>query len=175
MSLVKLSDGRLGQLDREKKTIKTLPLTDYDLPPFTYHLNDDQFKNRVIRTVGGELTWVYNIYDEELLYRHDHAHPAEYGIESVLLKGSKLTATLTSGEEIKVTVPILKLPKPADLHKSRLRDIGELYDEVVTKIVEQNSKGLTHLDMEYVDILLLKSKLEESGYSVDLENCRIGW
>lgn len=44
MSLVKLSDGRLGQLDRENKTIKTLPLMDYDLPPFTYQLNDDEFK-----------------------------------------------------------------------------------------------------------------------------------
>ena len=132
-------------------------------------------KNRTIRTVGGKLTWVYNNYDEELLYRHEHAHPVEPEIESVQLKGNKLTATLTSGEKISVSVPTLVLPKPEDLRKSRSRDIGELYDEVVTKIVEQNSKGLTHLDMEYVDILLLKSKLEESGYSVDLENCRIGW
>lgn len=41
-------------------TIKTLELWEGDLPSITYHLTEQDFKDQVIRTVGGLVKWVYS-------------------------------------------------------------------------------------------------------------------
>ena len=51
----------------------------------------------------------------------------------------------------------------------------ELLESTITKIVEHNAEGKTSLKMEYAELLTLKSKLEESGYLVDLADCEISW
>lgn len=101
--------------------------------------------------------------------------PEASQIESASLTGSKLEIRLSSGENISTIVPKLVLPKPEALRK--VRDQGEeaLLDSCIQKIVEQNSEGKTSLKMEYAELLTLKSKLEESGYLVDLADCEISW
>lgn len=96
-------------------------------------------------------------------------------IQAASLTGSKLELELSSGEKISTIIPKLELPKPEALRK--VRDQGEeaLLDSCIQKIVEQNSKGKTSLKMEYAELLTLKSKLEESGYLVDLADCEISW
>ena len=96
-------------------------------------------------------------------------------IQAASLTGSKLELELSSGEKISTIIPKLALPKPEALRK--VRDQGEeaLLDSCIQKIVEQNSKGKTSLKMEYAELLTLKSKLEESGYLVDLADCEISW
>ena len=101
--------------------------------------------------------------------------PEASKIESASLTGSKLEIRLSGGENISTIVPKLTLPKPEALRK--VRDQGEeaLLDSCIQKIVEQNSEGKTSLKMEYAVLLTLKSKLEESGYLVDLADCEISW
>lgn len=96
-------------------------------------------------------------------------------IRAASLTGSKLELELSSGGKISTIIPKLGLPKPEALRK--VRDQGEeaLLDSCIQKIVEQNSKGKTSLKMEYAELLTLKSKLEESGYLVDLTDCEISW
>lgn len=96
-------------------------------------------------------------------------------IQAASLTGSKLELELSSGEKISTIIPKLALPKPEALRK--VRDQGEeaLLDSCIQKIVEQNSEGKTSLKMEYAELLTLKSKLEESGYLVDLADCEISW
>lgn len=96
-------------------------------------------------------------------------------IQAASLTGSKLELELSSGGKISTIIPKLVLPKPEDLRK--VRDQGEeaLLDSCIQKIVEQNSEGKTSLKMEYAELLTLKSKLEESGYLVDLADCEISW
>lgn len=96
-------------------------------------------------------------------------------IQAASLTGSKLELELSSGEKISTIIPKLELPKPEALRK--VRDQGEeaLLDSCIQKIVEQNTKGKTSLKMEYAELLTLKSKLEESGYLVDLADCEISW
>lgn len=96
-------------------------------------------------------------------------------IQAASLTGRKLELTLSSGSKISTIIPKLVLPKPEALRK--VRDKGEeaLLDSCIQKIVEQNSKGKTSLKMEYAELLTLKSKLEESGYLVDLADCEISW
>lgn len=96
-------------------------------------------------------------------------------IQAASLTGSKLELELSSGEKISTIIPKLELPKPEALRK--VRDCGEhaLLDSCIQKIVEQNTKGKTSLKMEYAELLTLKSKLEESGYLVDLADCEISW
>ena len=96
-------------------------------------------------------------------------------IEIVKLTGRKLELALSSGNTISTIIPKLVLPKPEDLRK--VRDQGEdaLLDSCIQKIVEHNSKGLNSMKMEYAELLTLKSKLEESGYLVDLADCEISW
>lgn len=96
-------------------------------------------------------------------------------IETVKLTGRKLELALSSGNTISTIIPKLVLPKPEDLRK--VRDKGEeaLLDSCIQKIVEQNSEGKTSLKTEYAELLTLKSKLEESGYLVDLADCEISW
>lgn len=96
-------------------------------------------------------------------------------IQAASLTGSKLELELSSGGKISTIIPKLDLPKPEDLRK--VRDQGEeaLLDSCIQKIVEQNSEGKTSLKMEYAELLTLKSKLEESGYLVDLADCEISW
>ena len=96
-------------------------------------------------------------------------------IETVKLTGRKLELALSSGNTISTIIPKLVLPKPEALRK--VRDQGEeaLLDSCIQKIVEQNSEGKTSLKMEYAELLTLKSKLEESGYLVDLADCEISW
>lgn len=96
-------------------------------------------------------------------------------IETVKLTGRKLELALSSGNTISTIIPKLVLPKPEALRK--VRDKGEeaLLDSCIQKIVEQNSEGKTSLKMEYAELLTLKSKLEESGYLVDLADCEISW
>lgn len=96
-------------------------------------------------------------------------------IQAASLTGSKLELELSSGGKISTIIPKLVLPKPEALRK--IRDQGEeaLLDSCIQKIVEQNSEGKTSLKMEYAELLTLKSKLEESGYLVDLADCEISW
>lgn len=96
-------------------------------------------------------------------------------IQAASLTGSKLELELSSGGKISTIIPKLVLPKPEALRK--VRDKGEeaLLDSCIQKIVEQNSEGKTSLKMEYAELLTLKSKLEESGYLVDLADCEISW
>lgn len=96
-------------------------------------------------------------------------------IETASLIGRRLELALSGGETISMIIPKLELPKPEDLRK--IRDKGEeaLLDSCIQKIVEQNSEGKTSLKMEYAELLTLKSKLEESGYLVDLADCEISW
>lgn len=96
-------------------------------------------------------------------------------IQAASLTGSKLELELSSGGKISTIIPKLELPKPEDLRK--VRDQGEeaLLDSCIQKIVELNSEGKTSLKMEYAELLTLKSKLEESGYLVDLADCEISW
>lgn len=99
-------------------------------------------------------------------------------IESVSLTGSKLELALSSGNTISTIVPKLVLPKPEALRKIRehgANAVEALLDSCIQKIVEQNSEGKTSLKMEYAELLTLKSKLEESGYLVDLADCEISW
>lgn len=67
------------------------------------------------------------------------------------------------------------LPKPKDLRKIREHGVEALLDSCIQKIVEHNAEGKTSLKMEYAELLTLKSKLEESGYLVDLADCEISW
>ena len=102
--------------------------------------------------------------------------PAELPkIETASLIGRRLELALSSGNTISTIIPKLELPKPEALRK--IRDQGEeaLLDSCIQKIVEQNSEGKTSLKMEYAELLTLKSKLEESGYLVDLADCEISW
>lgn len=96
-------------------------------------------------------------------------------IQAASLTGSKLELELSGGVKISTIIPKLVLPKPEALRK--VRDKGEeaLLDSCIQKIVEQNSEGKTSLKMEYAELLTLKSKLEESGYLVDLADCEISW
>lgn len=96
-------------------------------------------------------------------------------IQAASLTGSKLELELSGGGKISTIIPKLVLPNPKDLRK--IRDKGEeaLLDSCIQKIVEQNSEGKTSLKMEYAELLTLKSKLEESGYLVDLADCEISW
>lgn len=96
-------------------------------------------------------------------------------IQAASLTWSKLELALSSGNTISTIIPKLELPKPEALRK--IRDQGEeaLLDSCIQKIVEQNTKGKTSLKMEYAELLTLKSKLEESGYLVDLADCEISW
>ena len=96
-------------------------------------------------------------------------------IETASLTGSKLELVLSSGNTISTIIPKLVLPKPEALRKIRERGNDELLESVIAKIVEQNSEGKTSLKMEYAELLTLKSKLEESGYLVDLADCEISW
>ena len=96
-------------------------------------------------------------------------------IETVKLTGRKLELALSSGNTISTIIPKLVLPKPEDLRKIRERGNDELLESTIAKIVEQNSEGKTSLKMEYAELLTLKSKLEESGYLVDLADCEISW
>ena len=102
--------------------------------------------------------------------------PAELPkIETASLIGRRLELALSSGNTISTIIPKLVLPKPKDLRK--VRDQGEeaLLDSCIQKIVEHNAEGKTSLKMEYAELLTLKSKLEESGYLVDLADCEISW
>lgn len=99
-------------------------------------------------------------------------------IETASLTGSKLDLKLSNGNTISTIIPKLVLPKPEALRK--IRDHGAnaveaLLDSCIQKIVELNSEGKTSLKMEYAELLTLKSKLEESGYLVDLADCEISW
>ena len=96
-------------------------------------------------------------------------------IQSASLTGSKLELKLSNGETISTIIPKLVLPKLEDLRKIRERGNDELLDSCIQKIVERNSEGKTSLKMEYAELLTLKSKLEESGYLVDLADCEISW
>lgn len=96
-------------------------------------------------------------------------------IQAASLTGSKLELELSSGEKISTIIPKLALPKPEDLRKIREQGEEALLDSCTQKIVEQNSEGKTSLKMEYAELLTLKSKLEESGYLVDLADCEISW
>ena len=96
-------------------------------------------------------------------------------IETVKLTGRKLELALSSGNTISTIIPKLELPKPEALRKIRERGNDELLESCIQKIVEQNSEGKTSLKMEYAELLTLKSKLEESGYLVDLADCEISW
>lgn len=96
-------------------------------------------------------------------------------IETASLTGSKLELALSSGNIISTIVPKLVLPKPKDLRKIREHGEEALLDSCIQKIVEHNAEGKTSLKMEYAELLTLKSKLEESGYLVDLADCEISW
>lgn len=99
-------------------------------------------------------------------------------IETASLTGRKLELTLSSGSKISTIIPKLELPKPEALRKIRehgANAVEALLDSCIQKIVEQNSEGKTSLKMEYAELLTLKSKLEESGYLVDLADCEISW
>lgn len=99
-------------------------------------------------------------------------------IETVKLTGRKLELALSSGNTISTIIPKLELPKPEALRKIRehgANAVEALLDSCIQKIVEQNSEGKTSLKMEYAELLTLKSKLEESGYLVDLADCEISW
>lgn len=99
-------------------------------------------------------------------------------IEAASLTGSKLELALSSGNTISTIIPKLELPKPEALRKIRehgANAVEALLDSCIQKIVEQNSEGKTSLKMEYAELLTLKSKLEESGYLVDLADCEISW
>lgn len=102
--------------------------------------------------------------------------PAELPtIETATLTGRKLELALSSGNTISTIIPKLVLPKPEDLRKIREHGNDELLESCIQKIVDQNSNGKNSLKMEYVELLTLKSKLEESGYLVDLADCEISW
>ena len=96
-------------------------------------------------------------------------------IRAASLTGSKLELELSSGGKISTIIPKLELPKPDDLRKIRERGNDELLESTIAKIVEYNAEGKTSLKMEYAELLTLKSKLEESGYLVDLVDCEISW
>lgn len=96
-------------------------------------------------------------------------------IQAASLTGSKLELELSGGSKISTIIPKLELPKPEALRKIRERGNDELLESCIQKIVEQNTKGKTSLKMEYAELLTLKSKLEESGYFVDLADCEISW
>lgn len=99
-------------------------------------------------------------------------------IQAASLTSSKLELELSSGEKISTIIPKLELPKPEALRKIRehgANAVEALLDSCIQKIVEQNSEGKTSLKMEYAELLTLKSKLEESGYLVDLADCEISW
>lgn len=102
--------------------------------------------------------------------------PAELPtIETATLTGRKLELALSSGNTISTIIPKLVLPKPEDLRKIREHGNDELLESCIQKIVDQNSNGKNSLKMEYAELLTLKSKLEESGYLVDLADCEISW
>ena len=96
-------------------------------------------------------------------------------IQAASLTGSKLELELSSGGKISTIIPKLDLPKPEDLRKIRERGNDELLESTIAKIIEHNAEGKTSLKMEYAELLTLKSKLEESGYLVDLADCEISW
>jgi hypothetical protein len=150
-------------------------------------------------TAPGDVYWVYldhenacdyfqtdrgiNVWSTYLdeMFKVDPAElpsPAVPKIESAVLTDRELKVTLDSGEEIAVKIPKLMLPKPEELRKIRERGVNELLDTVIVDIVEQNSKGsncLTCGDLSYAELLTIKSRLEESGYQVDLESGKISW
>lgn len=96
-------------------------------------------------------------------------------IRAASLTGSRLELELSSGGKISTIIPKLELPKPEDLRKIRERGNDELLESTIAKIVEHNAEGKTSLKMECAELLTLKSKLEESGYLVDLADCEISW
>lgn len=99
-------------------------------------------------------------------------------IKTASLTGSRLELTLSGGGKISTIIPKLDLPKPEDLRKIRdqgANPVEALLDSCIQRIVERNSEGKTSLKMEYAELLTLKSKLEESGYLVDLADCEISW
>lgn len=143
-------------------------------------------------TAPGDIYWVFFDYESACDWYETDAEicawsiyldelfvlpkaPEASQIESAFLTGSKLELELSNGGKISTIIPKLVLPKPEALRK--VRDQGEeaLLDSCIQKIVEQNSEGKTSLKMEYVELLTLKSKLEESGYLVDLADCEISW
>lgn len=102
--------------------------------------------------------------------------PAELPtIETATLTGRKLELALSSGNTISTIIPKLELPKPEALRKIRVSGNDELLKSVIAKIVEHNAEGKNSLKLDYVELLTLKSKLEESGYLVDLADCEISW
>lgn len=96
-------------------------------------------------------------------------------IQAASLTSSKLELELSSGRKISTIIPKLVIPKPEALRKIREHGEEALLDSCIQKIVERNSEGKTSLKMEYAELLTLKSKLEESGYLVDLADCEISW
>ena len=140
-------------------------------------------------TAPGDIYWVFFDYESACDWYETDADicawsiyldelfvlPEASQIESAFLTGSKLELELSNGGKISTIIPKLVLPKPEALRK--VRDQGEeaLLDSCIQKIVEQNSEGKTSLKMEYAELLTLKSKLEESGYLVDLADCEISW
>lgn len=96
-------------------------------------------------------------------------------IETASLIGRRLELALSSSEKISTIIPKLELPKPEDLRKIRERGNDELLESVISKIVEHNAVGKNSLKLDYIELLTLKSKLEESGYRVDFENSEISW
>lgn len=124
-------------------------------------------------TESGQIC-VWSVYLDELFILPEWSQVAPT-IETASLTGSKLELSLSSGAKISTIIPKLVLPKPEALRKVRDRGESALLDSCIQKIVEQNSEGKTSLKMEYVELLTLKSKLEESGYLVDLADCEISW
>lgn len=96
-------------------------------------------------------------------------------IQSASLTGSKLELKLSNGDKISTIIPKLVLPKPEDLRKVRERGEDELLESTIQKIVEHNAEGKNSLKLDYVELLTLKPKLEESGYLVDLADREISW
>lgn len=83
-----------------------------------------------------------------------------------------------------------KLLKPENVASFKNEDLIEFSEEVkeaalaeqtnflestIAKIVEHNAVGKNSLKLDYVELLTLKSKLEESSYLVDFENSEISW
>lgn len=143
-------------------------------------------------TNPGDAYWVYLDYDFACdwfendtqirawaLYLKDMLvvePPAELPkIETASIIGRRLELELSSGGKISTIIPKLELPKPEALRKIRERGNDELLESTIAKIIEHNAEGKTSLKMEYAELLTLKSKLEESGYLVDLADCEISW
>lgn len=118
----------------------------------------------------------WSIYLDELFVLPES--PKAPTIESISLDKRELTLALSNQEEISVKLPKLTLPKPEELRAICDRGVNELLDSIIVQIVEHNAEGkncLTCGDLNYVELLTIKSKLEESGYRVDLGTGKICW